>query len=39
LPTVVVENHESDAAMESPLRAGPQIGADADTDSEMERPL
>ena len=39
LPTVVVENHESDAAMESPLRAAPPIGADADTDSEMERPL
>jgi diadenylate cyclase len=39
LPTVVVQDPESDAAMESPLRAGAQIGADADTDSELERPL
>ncbi|MFY9947162.1 MAG: diadenylate cyclase CdaA [Candidatus Sulfotelmatobacter sp.] len=35
LPTVVVQNEESDAA----LRAGAQIGADGDSDSEMERPL
>ena len=35
LPTVVAQNEESDAA----LRAGAQIGADGDSDSEMERPL
>ncbi len=35
LPTVVVQNEESDAA----LRAGAQLGADGESDSEMERPL
>jgi diadenylate cyclase len=35
LPTVVAQNEESDAG----LRAGAQIGADGDSDSEMERPL
>jgi uncharacterized protein (TIGR00159 family) len=35
LPTVVAQNEESDAAM----RTGAQIGADGDSDSEMERPL
>ncbi|MGA8272774.1 MAG: diadenylate cyclase CdaA [Candidatus Sulfotelmatobacter sp.] len=38
LPTVMMQNHESDAAMDSSLRAGTQMGADGD-DSEMERPL
>jgi uncharacterized protein (TIGR00159 family) len=35
LPTVVAQNEESDAAM----RTGAQIGADGDSDPEMERPL
>jgi diadenylate cyclase len=35
LPTVVVQDEESDAA----LRAGAQMSADGDSDSEMERPL
>jgi diadenylate cyclase len=35
LPTVVAQNEESDAG----LRQGAQISADADSDSEMERPL
>jgi diadenylate cyclase len=35
LPTVVAQNEESDAG----LRAGAQISADGDSDSEMERPL
>jgi diadenylate cyclase len=39
MPTVVAQNDESDAAQESPLRAGAQMGADGDADSEMERPL
>jgi diadenylate cyclase len=39
MPTVVVQNDESDAGMESPLRAGAPLGADGDQDSEMERPL
>jgi hypothetical protein len=30
---------DSDAGQESPLRAGAQMGADGDTDSETERPL
>jgi diadenylate cyclase len=38
LPTVV-QNDESDAHMESPLRASSPLGADGDTDSELERPL
>src|ERR1700729_4156327 len=38
LPTVV-QNDESDAHMESPLRASSALGADGDTDSELERPL
>jgi diadenylate cyclase len=39
MPTVVAQNDESDGAQESPLRAGAQMGADGDADSEMERPL
>jgi diadenylate cyclase len=39
LPTVVARNDESDADMESPLRAGSQMSGDGDSDSEMERPL
>ena len=35
LPTVVVQNDESDAG----LRAGAQLSADSESDSEMERPL
>ncbi|MGA9510519.1 MAG: diadenylate cyclase CdaA [Candidatus Sulfotelmatobacter sp.] len=35
LPTVVAQNEESDAG----LRAPAQIGADGDSDPEMERPL
>jgi hypothetical protein len=38
LPTVV-QNDESDAHLESPLRASSPLGADGDTDSELERPL
>ncbi len=39
MPTVVVQNDESDAAMESPLRASAPIGAEGESDSELERPL
>src|SRR5580704_10966943 len=39
LPTVVAENEESDAATEAPLRTAAQIGADGESDSELERPL
>jgi diadenylate cyclase len=39
MPTVVVQNDESDAAMESPLRASASIGAEGESDSELERPL
>ncbi len=39
MPTVVVQNDESDAAMESPLRASASIGAEGEADSELERPL
>jgi diadenylate cyclase len=39
LPTVAAQEDESDAGMESPLRAGAPMGADGDTDPEMERPL
>jgi diadenylate cyclase len=39
LPTVVEQNEESDAAMESPLRASAQMNADGDGDSETEKPL
>ena len=39
LPTVVAENDESDSAEESPLRAGAALGADNDSDPDMERPL
>jgi diadenylate cyclase len=35
LPTVVAQNEESDTG----LRAGAQMSADGDSDSEMERPL
>jgi len=35
----VARNDESDADMESPLRAGSQMSGDGDSDSEMERPL
>jgi diadenylate cyclase len=35
LPTVVVQNDESDAG----VRAGAQLSADSESDSEMERPL
>ena len=37
LPTVVAQSDESDAGLESPLRAG--MGTDEDSDSEAERPL
>ena len=39
LPTVVAQSDESDAGEESPLRAGAQMSADEDADSETERPL
>ena len=39
LPTVVAQNDESDGLRESRLRAGAQMGADGDSDSETERPL
>ena len=39
LPTVVQNDDESDAHMESPLRASSPLGGDGDTDSELERPL
>ena len=39
LPTAVVQNDESDAGMESPLRTGAQMGTDGESDSELERPL
>jgi diadenylate cyclase len=39
LPTVVAQNDESDAGMQSPMRAGAQMAGDADSDSEAERPL
>jgi hypothetical protein len=40
LPTAVPrEEDESDANMESPLRARAQVSADGDDDPEMERPL
>jgi diadenylate cyclase len=39
LPTVGPQSDESDGAQESPLRAGAQMGADGDGDSETERPL
>jgi diadenylate cyclase len=38
LPTAVTPNEESDAG-QSPLRAEAQVGADAQADSELERPL
>jgi len=40
LPTVVAQNDESDGGVETPLRAGGSpMGADGDSDAEMERPL
>jgi diadenylate cyclase len=39
LPKVVAQSDESDAGEESPLRAGAQMSADEDADSETERPL
>jgi diadenylate cyclase len=39
LPTVVARTDESDAGLESPLRAGAQMGTGADSDDEAERPL
>ena len=39
LPTVVGQNEESDSGEESRQRAGAQMSADGDTDSETERPL
>ncbi|MGB8913851.1 MAG: hypothetical protein WCC85_16365, partial [Candidatus Sulfotelmatobacter sp.] len=39
LPTVVAQNEESDAGMESPLRTSTPMGADSESDSELERPL
>jgi diadenylate cyclase len=39
LPTVVAQNDESDAGMESPLRTSAPMGADGESDSELERPL
>ncbi len=38
-PTVAGTEEESDAAMQSPLRAGASTGADGDAESETERPL
>jgi diadenylate cyclase len=39
MPTVAAKDDESDAGMESPLRASAPMGADGETDSELERPL
>ena len=39
LPTAVQRSDESDAGLESPLRARAPFNADSDNDSEMERPL
>jgi diadenylate cyclase len=39
LPTAVQSSDESDAGLESPLRARAPFSADSDNDSEMERPL
>jgi len=39
LPTAVQRSDESDAGLESPLRARAPFSADSDNDSEMERPL
>jgi diadenylate cyclase len=39
MPTVVVQSDESDAAMESPLRASASMGTEGESDSELERPL
>jgi diadenylate cyclase len=39
LPTAVQGSDESDAGLESPLRARAPFSADSDNDSEMERPL
>jgi diadenylate cyclase len=39
LPTAVAQNEESDAGQQSPFRSGAQVGADAQSDSELERPL
>jgi len=39
LPIVVAQSDESDSGEEPPLRAGAQMSADGDSDSETERPL
>jgi diadenylate cyclase len=39
LPTAVTRSDDSNAGLESPLRARSPMSADGDTDSEMERPL
>jgi len=39
LPTVGPPSEESDGAQQSALRAGAQLSADAESDSETERPL
>jgi hypothetical protein len=39
LPTVAAQEEESDAAMQSPFRAGAAMSAERETESETERPL
>jgi diadenylate cyclase len=39
LPTVGPPSHDSDAGQESSVRAPAQLGADGESDAEMERPL
>jgi len=39
LPTAVVQNEESDGAQQSPFRIGSPVSTEAESDSELERPL
>jgi diadenylate cyclase len=39
MPTVVVQNDESDAGQDARLRLGAPMNAEGETDSQMERPL